>query len=66
MSSDAESVLSIEFPTMQIDRHVALLVLLSGTAGNLLNIWVLSEGSLSGNPCSIYLWWSSVSSVILL
>ncbi|CAF2893584.1 unnamed protein product [Rotaria sp. Silwood2] len=66
MSTDAVLISSFTFATMQINRHVALFVLLFGTVGNLLNIWVLSEHSLSDNPCSTYLWWSSLSSAIFI
>jgi hypothetical protein len=66
MASDAELVSSINFATMEINRYVALVVLLFGTSGNFLNIWILSDQSLSNNPCSIYLWWSSICSVMFL
>ncbi|CAF0817315.1 unnamed protein product [Rotaria sordida] len=61
MSTDIVLISSLKFATMQIDRHVALFVLLFGSVGNLLNIWILSERSLSDNPCSTYLWWSSLA-----
>lgn len=66
MSTDAELISSLTSATMQINRHLALLLLLFGTAGNFLNIWVLSERSLADNPCSTYLWWSSLASVIFI
>ncbi|CAF3442044.1 unnamed protein product [Rotaria sp. Silwood1] len=66
MFTDAVLISSFTLATMQINRHLALFVLLFGTVGNLLNIWVLSERSLSHNPCSTYLWWSSLSSVIFI
>ncbi|CAF1486609.1 unnamed protein product, partial [Adineta ricciae] len=47
MSSTSDSVSSISYVTMQINRHVALVVLLFGTVGNIVNMIVLTV---------IYLW----------
>jgi hypothetical protein len=59
-------VSSLNYATMQINRHGAAIMLLFGTIGNLLNVWVLNEHTLYQNPCAVYLCWSSVSSVVLL
>ncbi|CAF3434686.1 unnamed protein product [Rotaria socialis] len=66
MFTDALLISLLVLATVQINRHVALIVLVFETIGNSLNIWVLSERCLSENPCSIYLWWSSLSSVCFI
>ncbi|CAF4207250.1 unnamed protein product [Adineta steineri] len=66
MSNDINLISSINFATMQINRHVAAIVLLFGTVGNVLNVLVLSENSLRKIPCAFYLCWSSVSAVVFL
>ncbi|CAF1437050.1 unnamed protein product [Adineta ricciae] len=57
---------SFHYATTQINRHVATFLLLFGTLGNLLNIYVLNEHSFHENPCSIYLSWSSITSSIFI
>ncbi|CAF1146672.1 unnamed protein product [Adineta steineri] len=66
MSNDINLISSINFATMQINRHAAAIVLLFGTIGNVLNVLVLSENSLRKIPCAFYLCWSSVSAVVFL
>jgi len=66
MSNNTDLVSSLNYVTMQINRHGAAIMLIFGTVGNLLNIWVLSERSLNKFPWAIYLWWSSVSGVVFL
>lgn len=66
MSDNASLIVSLKFATMQINRHGSILIILFGTIGNLLNIFVLSDGFFHGNPCTIYLWWSSISSIIFI
>ncbi len=66
MSNNTDLIFSINYATMQINRYGAAFMILFGTVGNLLNVWILNERALGQNPCSIYLCWSSVSSVILL
>ncbi|CAF1411842.1 unnamed protein product [Adineta ricciae] len=66
MSSTSDSVSSISYVTMQINRHVALVVLLFGTVGNIVNMIVLSEQTFNKIPCTNYLYWSSMSAVIYL
>ncbi|CAF0985098.1 unnamed protein product [Adineta steineri] len=66
MSSDLDFISSLSYATMQINRHAAALLLLFGTIGNLLNICVLTERSFQQNPCSIYLSWSSITSLIFI
>lgn len=66
MSTNADLVSSIRLATVLIDRHATLVVLLFGTVGNLLNLAIVSERSLRHNPCSTYLWWSSLSSIVYL
>lgn len=51
---------------MQINRHGATFILLFGTVGNLLNIWVLKDSSLQENSCPVYLSWSSITSLIFV
>lgn len=66
MSNNNDLVLSINNATMQINRHLAALMLLFGTIGNTLNILVLNEQTLKNIPCTIYLCCSSISSIIFL
>ncbi|CAF0849865.1 unnamed protein product [Adineta steineri] len=66
MSNDINLISSINFATIQINRHAAAIVLLFGTVGNVLNVLVLSENSLRKIPCAFYLCWSSVSAVVFL
>ncbi|CAF4271793.1 unnamed protein product, partial [Adineta steineri] len=64
MSSNLDFISSLNYAT--INRHAAALLLLFGTIGNLLNICVLTERSFQQNPCSIYLSWSSITSLIFI
>jgi hypothetical protein len=66
MSNNSDLVSSLNYATMQINRHGAAIMLIFGTVGNLLNIWVLSERSLNKFPWAIYLWWSSVADIVFL
>jgi hypothetical protein len=66
MSNNIDLVSSINYATMQINRYAATIMLLFGTVGNILNICVLSERTFNKIPCTIYLCWSSVSSMVLL
>ena len=66
MSLNTDLISSLNYATMQINRHGATLMLLFGTVGNLLNIFVLREGSFHEISCSIYLSWSSVFSLVFI
>ncbi|CAF1288191.1 unnamed protein product [Adineta ricciae] len=66
MSSSNDFVSSINYVTMQINRHVALLILLFGTVGNILNLLVLREQDLIKVPCTHYIYCSSMSAVVFL
>ncbi|UJR18010.1 hypothetical protein I4U23_004911 [Adineta vaga] len=66
MSSSTDLIFSLNYATMQINRHGATLLLLFGTVGNLLNICVLTEHTFQEKPCSFYLSWSSITSLIFI
>jgi len=66
MSNNDALIASINVGITQINRHGALLMIIIGTVGNLLNICVLTERSFRYNPCSIYLWWSSFFSIAFI
>jgi len=66
MSTNDSLVSSLNYATTQINRHGATLMLLFGTIGNLINIYVLNERSLQKNPCTIYLSWSSATSFVFI
>ncbi|CAF3010125.1 unnamed protein product [Rotaria sp. Silwood2] len=66
MSTDDYLIASVLFIRTQINRHGGLLMIIVGTTGILINICVLNERSISDNPCSIYLWWSSLFSIAFI
>ena len=66
MSSNDTLVSTLNFATMQINRHVAALMLLFGTIGNVIHVYVLNERALRKNPCAIYLCWSSAFSLLFI
>ena len=66
MSSDIQLISSLNYATMQINRHGAAVLLLFGTIGNLLNILVLKEHSFQKKSCAVYLSWSSITSLIFI
>jgi hypothetical protein len=66
MSNNDSSIGSIKAATTEINRHGALLMIIIGTAGNIFNICVLTERSFRNNPCSMYLWWSSLFSIAFI
>ncbi|CAF0973852.1 unnamed protein product [Rotaria sp. Silwood1] len=66
MSTDDYLIASVLFLRTQINRHGGLLMMIIGTTGNLLNICVLGERTIRDNPCSIYLWWSSLFSIVFI
>ena len=59
-------VLYLRYYTTRINRHGPVLVILIGTIGNLLNIFVLNDRTFRENPCTTYLWWSAVSSIVFI
>lgn len=66
MSTDFDIVSSINYATMQINRHGATLMLLFGTIGNILNFLVLTDHSFQENSCSTYLSWAAVTSLVFI
>lgn len=66
MSNMNSQTKSLTLITDQINRHGALLMIIIGSIGNLLNMCVLQQRSFRNSPCSTYLWWSSATSIIFI
>ncbi|CAF1307292.1 unnamed protein product [Adineta ricciae] len=66
MSNSSDLVSTMNYVTMQINRHGPTVLLLFGTLSNVLNICILRERSLKKIPCTIYLCWSSLSATVFI
>ncbi|CAF1307116.1 unnamed protein product [Adineta ricciae] len=66
MSNSSDLVSTMNYVTMQINRHGPTVLLLFGTFSNVLNICILRERSLKKIPCTIYLCWSSLSATVFI
>ncbi|UJR07479.1 hypothetical protein I4U23_011768 [Adineta vaga] len=66
MSTDVNLISSLKYLTIQINRHGALIMILFGTIGNLLNLFVLNDRSFRESPCTTYLRWSSITSILFI
>ncbi|CAF1321940.1 unnamed protein product [Adineta steineri] len=66
MSGNENLIASLNYITAQINRYGALFVILFGTTGNLLNFIVFNDRAFHENPCTNYLWWSSISSILFI
>lgn len=66
MSDELSLIAALKFATTQINRHGSVFVILFGTIGNLLSIFVLNDRFFSENSCTVYLWWSSIASIIFI
>jgi hypothetical protein len=65
-SAIADSIVSLNNMTTQINRYFSLLIFIFGTIGNILNILVLLQKPLRSNPCAVFFFASSVTSLIAL
>ncbi|CAF4176893.1 unnamed protein product, partial [Adineta steineri] len=59
-------ITNLAFITAQLNRSLALIILIFGTIGNLINILVFSRRSLRKQPCSIYFLGASIASLFAL
>lgn len=63
---DEDLIDSIDRITSGINKYGTLSILLLGTIGNLLNLFVFFDRHFRENPCATYLWWSSISSIVFI
>ncbi|CAF1462585.1 unnamed protein product [Didymodactylos carnosus] len=62
-SSDAALISTLNYLSFQLNQYLSIFILIFGTVGNLLNIFIFLQPSLRTNPCSIYLLSSSFGAV---
>ena len=55
---------SLDDVSQQLNRYFALLILIFGTIGNVLNCCVLSQRILRANPCAVYFLISSIVNLV--
>ena len=65
-SSDASAIAAWNSTSAAINRYFSIFVYFFGTVGNILNILVLSQRNLRGNPCSIYFLISSLANLVAI
>ncbi|CAF1252485.1 unnamed protein product [Didymodactylos carnosus] len=66
MSDGANLILNINTISTQVIRYLSIFLLVFGTIGNVLNLIVFLQRSLRSNPCSVYFFSSSISSLVSL
>ncbi|CAF1072146.1 unnamed protein product [Didymodactylos carnosus] len=66
MSDTVDLILNLNTISTELVRYLSICILLCGTTGNVLNLIVFFQPSLRSNPCSIYFFSSSISSLLAL
>lgn len=62
-ASDLSAIAAWNNTSALMNRYLSILVFLFGTIGNLLNVLVLSQGTLRRNPCALYFLISSLANL---
>lgn len=57
-------IYSINEISKQVNRYLALIIIIFGVIGNLFNCFVLNQRTLRSNPCAIYFLFSSIFNLI--
>jgi hypothetical protein len=65
-SINSPAVLTLNIFSFQMNRYMSIIIILFGSIGNILNLFIFSRPKHRTNPCAIYFFYASIAGLIAL